>query len=616
MKMSGMGDLKLVLENIGGLVGRHEYVLKEGLNLISAPNAAGKSSIIHGLQTLIMDSKDLERKGYFLNAFERSGRAELSWNHSRSVRRIIGGDGAVSVGGEAIHPEERKCTLFAIASDENELLVRVKSGKPLRNLLLEFSDYHYFQSLGDYLKSELEQTEEELAKHQDTLARLKSLYGDLRKKELELDRLEEERSQLSEVSMDTIAENKKLTMTLSSLDFELSQLITEIAHIHGEYQRLKTRIASSEAQEKRMRIEVTQFDRRHPDIEGELEQLEMTLSELRRKDAETGTKAAVITDSMEKTSSGLIHYMEYGKDICPTCGQQITPELLRERQKKLDEEQKQIRDNLSRLKDKQAQLEKDYNSLSHYAIRIKTELRQKLLSGIELIINDKKKVETLEKKLDVKVKRRKELVQKVKELEETVDKHLRNTLNRRRVLDEEIARLDENIKTINSEIESLGDVRSIVDYLVNEQDFLESAIDYVSKKEDEVKRVVRERFNEQIAQVYSLMEFDEVFDKIFLDENFDLQIIRRRKSLTTQDSVTSLSRGEKETVGLVLMLAGKQEHLPEFPFFMADETSFYDDTRFRRMVEFMANLVAYTVVTNLVPKEKQSGIKLSYTLQG
>jgi len=74
-KTGGMGNIKLVLENIGGLVGRHKYLLKEGLNLISAPNAAGKSSIIHGIQALILDSRDLERKSYFLNAFERSGRA-------------------------------------------------------------------------------------------------------------------------------------------------------------------------------------------------------------------------------------------------------------------------------------------------------------------------------------------------------------------------------------------------------------------------------------------------------------------------------------------------------------------------------------------------------------
>lgn len=94
--------------------------------------------------------------------------------------------------------------------------------------------------------------------------------------------------------------------------------------------------------------------------------------------------------------------------------------------------------------------------------------------------------------------------------------------------------------------------------------------------------MARERFNRQIAQVYSLMEFDEVFDQIYLDDNFDLKIVRRRKDTTAHDSVASLSRGEKETAGLVLMLAGKQEYLPDFPLFLADETSFYDATRFRR----------------------------------
>ncbi len=605
--------MKLVLENIGGLVGRHEYVLKEGLNLISAPNAAGKSSIIHGLQALIMDSKELEKKSHFLNAFEQSGRAELSWDHSHSVRRIIGGNGSVSVGGDAIHPEEQKCSLFAVASEDNELLARIKSGRPIRNLILEFSDYRYFQLFGEYLQGELEGNENELSKHHDTLTKLKSLYGDLKKKEQDLARCEEERGKVAEISMDAIAENKKLTMTLSSLDFELSELIAEIAHIHGKYQRVKNRIASSEDKERRLRSEVSQFEREHPDIEDELEKLQETLTEIRQKDSESEARAAVNNDSLEKTNSGLIHYMEYGQDICPTCGQEITPELLRQRQKTLEKEQKNLRETLEQLKDKQTKLERNYNALGHYAIQVKTELREKLLKGVERIVTDKKNVTALEKQLDVKVNKRKKLVEKVKELEAMVDSHLRNMLNQRRRLDEEIARLDENIKTIKAEIEDLGDVRSIVDYLVNEKSFLERAVEYVSRREEEVKTVVRKRFNEQITQVYSVMEFDDVFDKIFLDENFDLQIIRRQKGLTTQDSVASLSRGEKETVGLVLMLAGKQEHLPDFPFFIADETSFYDATRFRRIVDFITNMVGYTVVTKLVPKEEQAGLKLTHS---
>ncbi|MFQ6676407.1 MAG: archaea-specific SMC-related protein [Fidelibacterota bacterium] len=613
MKGPARGDLKLVLENIGGLAGRHEYTLKQGLNLISAPNAAGKTSIIRGLQALIMDSQELERRRYFLNAFERSARAELSWNSSRSVRRITGINGRVSVGGDPLHPEEKKCTLFAVASEDNELLSRLKSGKPLRNLLLEFSDYRYFELLENYLNRELERTKNELSEHHDTLARLKSLYGDLEEKGKLLALREEERGKLSEVSIETLEENKKLTMTLSSLDFELGELIPEIAHIHGEIQRLKNRISSNETQERRLRAEVSQFEKEHPDIERELEELDRELADLKRRQAETESRIAVVDDSLEKTNSGLEHYMEYGQDICPTCGQTITPNLLRDRQKMLEKEQREIRDLAAELKSVRERVERSYNSLSHYAIRVKSELRQKLLAATESLVADRKKIESLEKDLDTKVARRKKLIQQVQELETSVDKNLRNMLNRRRALDEEIARLDENLKTIKTEIENLGDVRSVIDYLVDEKTFLEEALAYVSRRAEEVKRVARERFNRQIAQVYSLMEFDEVFDRIYLDDNFDLRIVRRRKGTTTHDSVASLSRGEKETAGLVLMLAGKQEYLPDFPLFLADETSFYDATRFRRMVEFILTLVPYTVVTNLVPKEEQSGIKLSHT---
>jgi uncharacterized protein YhaN len=52
----------------------------------------------------------------------------------------------------------------------------------------------------------------------------------------------------------------------------------------------------------------------------------------------------------------------------------------------------------------------------------------------------------------------------------------------------------------------------------------------------------------------------------------------------------------------------------DFPFFVADETTFYDPTRFRRVVEYISKQVPYTVVTRLVPKERQSALLVEHSL--
>lgn len=64
----------------------------------------------------------------------------------------------------------------------------------------------------------------------------------------------------------------------------------------------------------------------------------------------------------------------------------------------------------------------------------------------------------------------------------------------------------------------------------------------------------------------------------------------------------------------MLMLAGREAYLPDFPLFIADETTFYDSTRFRRIVEYISKRVPYTIITNLVPKERQDALSIEYEL--
>ena len=122
-------------------------------------------------------------------------------------------------------------------------------------------------------------------------------------------------------------------------------------------------------------------------------------------------------------------------------------------------------------------------------------------------------------------------------------------------------------------------------------------------------------FNERVTQVYRLLEFDKDFERIYLDDGFKLKIIRRFAGQKKPASINTLSRGEKETVALVLMLAGREAYLPAFPLFIADETTFYDQTRFRRIVEYISKRVPYTIITNLVSKEKQDTLSIEYELK-
>ncbi len=136
----------------------------------------------------------------------------------------------------------------------------------------------------------------------------------------------------------------------------------------------------------------------------------------------------------------------------------------------------------------------------------------------------------------------------------------------------------------------------------------------MAAKAEEVKNAVKDMFNERIEEVYELLQFDEDFEQIYLDDQFNLRIIRRFQGQRKLDSINTLSRSEKETVALVLMLAGRQAYLSDFPFFIADETSFFDPTRFSRIVGYVSERVPYTVITKLAPRDAQDEVKVEYAV--
>ena len=220
----------------------------------------------------------------------------------------------------------------------------------------------------------------------------------------------------------------------------------------------------------------------------------------------------------------------------------------------------------------------------------------------------------LEANRDRLLPQRPKLSELVKQLEASFDKETREKLEKRRQLDEKIARRDQDRKTKIASIEQIGDVRTQIMLLQDEINFYRQAQQLVSEKAEEVRKAVRDMFNDHITEVYRLLEFDKDFERIYLDDGFQLKITRKFGDQRKLDSINSLSRGEKETMALTLMLAGREAYLPDFPLFIADETTFYDATRFRRIVNYISKRVPYTIITNLVAKEEQDTLSIEHEL--
>ena len=610
-----MDRLTFSVENISGLYGVREFVFEPGLNLVTAPNAAGKSSLIHALQTLVLDERDLATRDYFLHSFEQMGRVELTMEGRQYVRRIKARNGGLSIGGDALHPEGGKVNLFCIASEDNELIDRVKTGKALRSTLLDFSDYKYYEFLGGFFDQQRVRAESQLQQYRDKQAELELLASQLRKIEVGLEQLENDRKTMEEVPLEVVVKTEQERHRLAQAQKELSELISEITATEGEISRAKNSLESLSSREMRLQQRVREFESQHPDIEEELASIDRELETYKDQLDKLKSEMDGVQARLQDTSHNWTRYIKYGLEECFACGSLTKPEQLRERQKQLEQRSSDLSNEIISLQGRLDGRKRERIQLEQEWTEVKSEIRAELNNTRRAIDVQNDNLKKLEANLDRFLPRRPELSGLVKQLEATFDKETREKLERRRQLDEKIARQDQDRKTKIASIEQIGDVRTQILQFQEEISFCRQAGHLVLEKAEEVKRTVRDMFNERIAEVYRLLEFDMAFERIYLDDGFQLKIVRRfGDQKKPEDNINTLSHGEKETAALVLMLAGREAYLPDFPLFIADETTFYDATRLRRMIDYISKRAPYTIVTTLVGKEQQDELKIEHSL--
>lgn len=607
-------NLNLSVENISGLYGTKRFEFRPGLNLVTAPNAAGKSSLIHALQALILDERDLSTREYFLHTFESMGRVELSLEGKEYVRRLKAKDGGLSVGGEALHPEGHKVNLFCVASEDNELIDRVKTGKTLRSTLLDFSDHKYYELLGDFFDQQRLRSESQLKQYRDKQADLELLTGQLKRIEAELEQLEKERKIIEEVPLEVVVKTEDERRKLAQAQKELAEIIAEITETEGEVSRTKNRLEGLRNQELRLQQRVGEFENQHPDIEEELASIDRELESYKDKLDQLRSEMDGVQARLQDTGHNWTRHVKYGVDECFACGKPINAGELRDRQKQLEQRSSELGNEINGLQWKMEGRQKARTQLQQEWTEVRSQIRADLNNARRAIDVQEDALKKLETKLDGLLPRRPKLSELVKELEATFDKETREKLERRRKLDENIARRDQDRKTKIASIEQIGNVRMQILQFQEEIRFYQQLKNLAAEKAETVRKAVRDMFNDRITEVYQLLEFDKDFERIYLDDGFQLKIIRRFGDQKRPDSINTLSRGEKETVALVLMLAGREAYLPDFPLFIADETTFYDSTRFRRIVEYISKRAPYTIITNLVPKDRQETLSIEYQL--
>lgn len=600
-----MSNVKITLENIGGITKPMTFALKEGINIVKAPNAVGKSSFVHGLHSLILNESLLKKHTEFLNDFSSTGKVEFNDGKQTIFRTLRPGREGLNVVGDAFYHDGYRASLLCIAVPENEFLDTVLKGKAVDSFLEEFSEAKYYQTLIEWCKNNDRETRIDLNKNLDIVNRLKTIHADNEKYKLQLKKLENERAKLKP-QFDTIRKeqwDKKLE--------ELGKRRERKTSLYARTEELKYKIELKEKEmpklnkeTQRLEEEISHFNKKHPDIDKEINKLTDKIIELKKLENQ-------ISDEIGTLELHFQHAEQGEGDVCTECGRTFSPQQRRDRISKLRRERSDKRKELNSIEGQMKDLEIEKESLIEDRDRVLIDMNRELKDKYGTLTQFERDVKAWKKELDEKLEDMKDLNEKIKELEKNINPRTRKLMQQFGEVEGNIGKIESYIKIYQQELVGLSESQKTVLNLQAKADFLRRSITYITERMKQLKDDVRLRFNKRIREVYDVLGFKD-FERIEIDDMFRLIVKRRFKSTIKTQELNRLSTSERTTIGVIVMLAGKEVYLPDFPFFVIDEwTNALDSKRFDKFVGYLQKHVPYVIVTALTPS---GNLKIEHAL--
>ena len=647
--------MKLELQNIGGFAGVHEFELKKGINRITAPNAKGKSSLLRGIQCLASDNESVFRDT--LNDDSDTGHVKLGDEYIRRLKRV----------NDAVQADPTDHTFFDELDKDWRNAEKIAFFTPKSRVVLEIdqnafdvlrfvnsisgaeeieSDIRRKEAQLEEKKRELEEYIENLTTAQKLDAEVGTMRGEIEKLQGEVQELvgviEKEigTKDLTKVGKDIAAKKQEildLEARLRSREGEVKRYQDQYEKARALYERLDEDIADFEQRSETESVdEFTERLHKHErkrkdlkivkdmldDLQGVVDKAYKVFSDSERAPLPEGIKDEPLL------SKASVLLGEPGE--CPVCSGDAVRNTLDDRRKELkdcatdfakamrgeEEEMKVIKADRTELQDRieginAKRRERDKAKRDSNDLLKELNERKNLSDGVEEEIADK-------------AHEREILEQQYADAAKTVRTESREQLNKVR---EKIGAYENEIRNNQNEMDRL--TREIPDYTIGE-----SLEDYANKKRlglDDLRIKIEELkdgwehevfgavdlFNKNINDIYKEMGFT-----TFRDIKITKEITRDR--LTSLDvkvehasgkkqSLSSLSKAEQLTLGLVFQISAKENYIPNFPFFVIDDNmNTFDPDRSRSIMEYLSDKAEYVLVSRPVPPSEQGDLSIEY----
>ncbi|HII00341.1 TPA: hypothetical protein HA351_01370 [Methanosarcinaceae archaeon] len=611
-------NFEITAHNIGGLTGIHLNI-KEGLNVIEAPNASGKTSLLRAFLLSVVPVGKSGDYSYILHSGSNYGFVEVKDAKGRTFKREISRiPKGVQIRGDRLLDEKLEPLVrrFAIGGNNNEVLVAVRSGQNMKQILLEYTNI-------DLLRAELNKLEEQKRKLltdkealerkltdtsqvQSTLeaksAELEALnarYLEIRGKQKELqakDSISREYEHTTQLIGETMGLISRLESSISSIKPRLSMLELDSENYsrkldaaemekQGSPDSISSSIAALSEEKNQCRSQIDTLNHFIDEIEKQLK-----------------FPSRLLMDS-EETSGSIIERTFFDETImCPFCGQASQKSALdKHRTQLINLRKKQLKNihqielKISGLKEKEEELKKLDKDIREYKqcissthlelASLKTRLAQ-TTTQLKAAEGKKGRLESLGLELESKI--------------ETMSSEVTKQFSS---VNQAIGRLEIEISNIEKKLRTKLKFREELEKTSKE---LESAEEQITSLRQEIRSQeenIRENFNMILGEVYAQLKFKNV-DAITLDPDFELKVSRTSREgagYFDRESIKTLSTSELEVVGLVVMLSGYITYkvMEFYPAIILDELTFLDFQRLNSLIEYISKKIKSVILTTL-----------------
>lgn len=595
-----MSELSVAVENVGG-IDEFECSFDSQVGVVSGPNASNKTSLLQAI------AFGLGRSHVPIKNDAKEARVELEIDGKRAVRTARGTEHGTEVSGEGWLADGEAGELldrFACLLEFNDLRQAVRSDDDFEQLLKEPIDLDALErkradklerkrSLQaeveglDDIDKQLDSTHEGLSDARERVAGLEAELEELRDEQTEVSTEDDEQQELRERRASLVSERNEYRSRMADLEDAIDRLDGRLAELDEE-------------------VDAARADAEQYDIEELKAEREETEEQLRDIEDRIDIFQSVLTANREMLNAP--HRGALGQDsglvedtlTCWACGNEATEsdiEATADRLQELvaadKERQREYQPQLSEI-DERIDAAQEAKRRVERLESERRDLEQKRESRVESLATQREQLEAVRGDLA--------------ELDERLEAYADEQASEASGLAAEIERVGMELHTARSEVDRLESrVEELEDKHEQREEksarieALSGEITDLTERIENREQRLRSQFNEAMDDILSVLDYETV-DRVWLDGNFELVIAREIDGVTRRTGIEHLSESERETVGLVLGLAGYVAYdvSEAVPVLLLDTLGAFDADRVAELIAYFAE-ESPRLVTALLP---------------